>query len=103
MNAGAKRLNINLFPAPPIENTDVIKEPKKEEKPEKEAKPTKSVRDLIVDLDNSIGSFATSPMFQNLRTLDAAVSAKAKLDLEKIIELSATLNREAQKMTGGAK
>lgn len=62
-------------------------------------KPAKGVRDLIVDLDNAIGSFATSPMFQNLRAADAAVSEKAKLDLEKIIKLSALLDAEARRTT----
>ncbi len=62
-------------------------------------KPAKSVRDLIVDLDNAISSFATSPMFRNLRMVDAAVSEKAKLDLEKIIKLSALLDAEARRTT----
>ena len=98
INRSAVRLHSNLFPAPTTtENTDVKKEEKKAEKVEKEIKQTKSVRDLIVELDNTIGVFATSPMFQNLRTVDAAVSEKARLDLEKIIELSALLDAEARK------
>lgn len=93
INKSAMRLHSNLFPAPIVENTDAKKEVKKEE-PKKE---TKSVRNLIVELDNSIGNFAMSPMFQNLRTVDAAVSEKAQTDLDKIIELSATLGAEAKK------
>lgn len=77
INNSAIRLSSNLFPAPAGENADTKKEEKKEGKMEKETIPAKSVRDLIVDLDNTIDSFATSPMFQNLRTVDAAVSAKA--------------------------
>lgn len=99
INASAIRLKSNLFPA--IENPDAEKEEMKDDKKEKETKPAKSVRDLIVDLDNTIGSFATSPMFQNLRTVDAAASEKARRDLEKIIELSTMLNTVAQKMNGG--
>jgi hypothetical protein len=97
INKSALRLNSNLFPAPPVENTDAKKQVKKEDKTEKEPKQAKSVRDLIVDLDNTIGSFAASTMFQNLRVIDTAVSEKAKLDLGKIIELSALLSAEALK------
>ena len=97
INRSAARLNANLFP--PNEIPGGEKEEKAETKKDEKAKAPKSVRDLIVDLDNAVGSFATSPMFQNLRTADAATSAKASLDLEKIIELSASLNAEAEKMS----
>ncbi len=103
INRSATRLHLNLFPAPPIENAVVKKEEKKDDKIEKETKAAKSVRDLIVDLDNRIGSFATSSMFQNLRTVDAAVSEKTRLDLEKIIELSEMLDAEAKKMAADGK
>ena len=103
INRGATRLHSNLFPTPPDADASVKKEQKKVDETKKETKPAKSVRDLIVDLDNAIGSFATSPMFQNLRTVDAAVSDKARLDLEKIIELSALLDAEARKSATGGK
>jgi hypothetical protein len=48
-------------------------------------------------LDNSIGDFVKSPMFQNLRTADAEISVKTQADLDKIIELSAMLGSEAGK------
>jgi hypothetical protein len=104
INTSAIRLNSNLFPESESKDLETKKEmnetvKSQKEAEEKEPKKTKSVRDLIVDLDNTIGSFATSPMFQNLRTVDAAVSEKAKLDLEEIISLSAALNSEARKMT----
>jgi uncharacterized protein YukE len=106
INESAVRLKSNLFTAA-VEISDAKKEVKKEEKKvektETETKPAKSVRDLIVDLDNTIGSFVASPMFQNLRTVDDAVSAKTGLDLEKIIELSAVLGAEARKMAAGGK
>ncbi|HEX8636948.1 MAG TPA: hypothetical protein VF692_02710 [Pyrinomonadaceae bacterium] len=102
INKSAVRLDSNLFPSPAIVNSEVKsaakKEVGKEEITDKENKPTKSVRDLIVELDNAVGRFATSPMFQNLRVVDAAVSEKAKADLEKIIELSALLDAETRKM-----
>ena len=96
INKSAMRLHSNLFPAPVDEKSEAKKD-------EKEMKETKSLRDLIVDLDNSIGGFVTSPMFQNLRNVDAEVSAKAQADLDKIIELSAMLNSEAQKMANSKK
>ncbi len=103
INKSAARLNSNLFPAPTVENADAkrieISTAKKEEKTEKETEKPTSMRELIVDLDSRIGSFATSPMFQNLRVVDAAVSEKTKLDLEKIIELSELLDAEARKMS----
>lgn len=99
INKSAARLNSNLFPV--IEIYDAEKEKNKDDKKEKETKPAKTIRDLIIDLDNTIASFATSSMFQNLRTVDAAVSEKARLDLEKIIGLSAALAAEAQKMNAG--
>lgn len=101
MNKSAARLNSNLFLTP--EEEKKAAEKGKKDETENKPKPAKSVRDLIVDLDNAIGSFATSPMFQNLRTVDPEVSAKARLDLEKIIELSASLDAEARKMETGAK
>ena len=100
INRSAIRLDSNLFPAPTAANTDEKKQKNneaKKEEPAKEIKATKSVSDLIVDLDNAIGSFATSPMFQNLRSVDPEVSAKAKSELGKIIELSAMLEAGAGK------
>lgn len=99
INSSAARLKLNLFP---VTETKISDE-KKEEKAEAQPKTVKSIRDLIVDLDNTIGSFAASPMFQNLRAVDTEVSAKAKLDLEKIIELSLELNAEVQKSITGEK
>lgn len=98
INKSAARLNANLFPVPIEENANSKEEEKKKDKTEKQFKTAKSTRDLIIDLDGAIGSFATSSMFQNLRVVDPQVSAKTKLDLEKIIELSALLDFEARKL-----
>jgi hypothetical protein len=104
INKSALRLNSNLFPVPLVKKSDAEgkvenSDQKNGNKTDQEIKKPKSVGDLIVELDNTIGSFATSPMFQNLRVVDAAVSEKTKSDLEKIIELSQLLNMEAAKMT----
>ncbi|MBA4121611.1 MAG: hypothetical protein H0X72_04005 [Acidobacteria bacterium] len=77
-----------------IESSDT----KKEEKAEKQAKTPISVREIIVDLDNTIGSFVASSMFHNLRAFDPAVSEKTRFDLERIIELSGLLGAEAEKI-----
>ena len=110
INKSAVRLNANLFPSSG-ENAEekqaekqTEKQPEKRaEKTDKETKMTKSVRDLIVELDKIIGSFATSAMFQNLRAVDPKISERAKLDLEKIIELSTALGAEARKMAASGK
>ncbi len=88
INKSASRLNSNLFAA--------STETKKEEK--SEPKTPKSVRELIIDLDNNIGSFAKSPMFQNLKVVDPTISEKTGMNLEQIIKLSAALNQAANQM-----
>ena len=106
INKSSTRLHSNLFPATDESSalkSETKRTEKRDEKIKEENKRTLSVRDLIVGLDNTIGSFAASPMFQNLRAIDAAVSAKAKLDLEKIISLSASLDAEARKMNTNEK
>ena len=109
INGSAKRLDSNLFPPPPTTEvttaakSEAEKEEKKADKAEQGTKPAKSVRDLIIDMDEAIAAFVLSPMFKNLRVVDAEVSAKAKLDLGKIIELSVELDRQAQKMDASEK
>ena len=93
MNKRALNLNSNLFAA-----SVQIKEAEKID-----SKTSKSVKNLIIDLDNNVGNFAKSPMFQNLRIVDPAVSEKARLDLEQIIKLSAELNQVADKITKSSK
>lgn len=85
----ALRLNSNLF----VSKAEIKKE-KTDKKDEKE----KSVKDLIVELDNAIGGFASSAMFQNLRVVDQKVADKAQSDLAQIIKISRELSKEAGKM-----
>jgi hypothetical protein len=101
VNKSAKRLDSNLFSSLEVKNTSAKKEEKRRDKTETESK--KSIQELIVELDNTIGSFVTSPMFQNLQVVDVEATKKAKLELEKIIELSALLSVEAQKMAAADK
>ena len=59
---------------------------------------TKSVRDLIIELDDAIGNFVRSPIFTNNKLIDSKMSEKSQLDLQKIIKLSETLSKEAKKL-----
>lgn len=91
ISKSANRLKSNLF-------TSVADKIEAEKDPVEKVKITKTIRDLIVELDNTIGLFAASPMFLNLRVIDPAVSEKTGKDLDMIIELSSILNAEAVKM-----
>lgn len=97
VNKSALRLKANLFP-PPAEKSKEKKDEKKdaaiEEKPI-----SKTVRDLIIDLDNAVGAVVSSPMFQNLRVIDPKVAEKTKSDLETVIKLSDALQKEAEKQS----
>jgi hypothetical protein len=89
INKKAKRLDANLFATKLEKKDDKSKE--KEEKP-------KAIKDLIVALDNSIGSFVSSKIFGNIKTIDADVAVKTRTDLVKILDLSEMLSKEAGKM-----
>lgn len=86
INKHAKRLNSNLFT-----------ETKKKKKKDKEKKP-KSVRDLIVELDNAIGAVITSKMFQNLRVVDPQIAEKTQADLMNVMRISSELSEITKKM-----
>lgn len=58
----------------------------------------KSVRDLIIEIDNTLGVFITNPVFQNIKIVDPTSTEKAQLDLKKIYILSDKLFKAASKM-----
>ena len=89
INKHAKRLNSNLF---------AEEKKKKKDKEKDEEKEIKSVRDLIVELDNAIGAVATSKMFQNLRVVDPEVAKKTQTDLMNVMRISSELSEAAGKM-----
>ncbi len=91
INKKAKRLDANLFPDATSQELKSEASKKKEEKP-------KSVRDLIVELDDTIGSFVSSKIFTNLKVIEPEVAIKTRADLLKIQSLSAKLAEEAKKM-----
>lgn len=88
INKNAKRLDGNLF----SERAEVKKAEKEKDKK------TKEIKELIVELDNAIGDFVASPMFQNLRVVDPEVAGKAQIELVKITQISELLSKEADKM-----
>lgn len=82
----AKRLDENLFAA------------KLEKKSDQKEDKVKSIRDLIIALDNSIGSFVGSKIFGNINVVDFDVAVKTRTDLNEILEISEKLAKEANKM-----
>lgn len=86
----AVKLNDNLF---------VSNHSETQSKTEKKEEKTKSVRDLIIDLDKSIASFVSSPIFSDNKLVDSNVSEKAGIDLEQIIKLSEMLFKEAKRLS----
>jgi cell fate (sporulation/competence/biofilm development) regulator YlbF (YheA/YmcA/DUF963 family) len=84
MSKKAYKLNENLFNLPPTKT-----EEKKDEKP-------KSVRDLIIELDNAIGNFVKSPIFKNANLVAQKDAEKSQEQLERIIKLSAKLSLTAK-------
>ena len=98
INQSALRLRANLFPA------DNQKKAEKESAAQTAGETKrKNMRDLIVELDVAIGRFITSPMFANLRVVEAETAKKAGADLRQIIELSAQLEAEARQKEAGEK
>lgn len=86
----AERLKINLFPNLVAESPEAKKEEKTENKDAE-----KTLRALIMDLDNSVGNFTTSPIFQNLRSPDPAEAAKAQTELDNIMKFSDLVGKKA--------
>jgi hypothetical protein len=91
VNNKAKRLDANLFPDATSQELKSEAANKKEEKP-------KTVRDLIVELDDTIGSFVSSKIFANIKVIEPEVAIKTRADLLKIQALSQKLAEEAKKM-----
>lgn len=89
MRKNALRLNENLFGAKPHESSKNDNSKKIE---------NKNVRSLIIELDNLIGSFIKSPIFQNTKIVDSKISEEAQTELKNILNLSNMLSIEAEKM-----
>ncbi|MBS1794843.1 MAG: hypothetical protein JSS81_13365 [Acidobacteria bacterium] len=86
----AKRLDANIFA-----DTKKDKEEKTETKQPEKLKP---IADLIVELDNTIGSFVSSKIFGNINVIEPEAAIKTRTDLLNIIKLSEKLSAEAKNM-----
>ena len=86
----AERLNANLL-LPPGDSDN-----------EDRAKPTgikrAEPRSPLLDLNDLIHDFVTNPIFKNVNTIDLALGAKAKRDLESIVDLSDRISKSADKL-----
>ncbi|MEK7724023.1 MAG: hypothetical protein AAB336_06730, partial [Acidobacteriota bacterium] len=86
----AKRLDSNLFSP----QTEIIED----DPAKKDEKKQKTIRDLIVELDNTIGSFVSSKIFGNIKIIEPEVAIKTRTDLIKIEKLSIELANDSAKL-----
>lgn len=93
MNKKAKRLDSNLFAA----NFDKEGDKAKANKDPQMIEKNRTVRELIIDLDKTIGDFVSSPIFVNIAVIEPEVAMKTREDLFKIVQLSEKLSAEAKK------
>ena len=85
----AERLRANLVL--PSSNGDA-----REDKNRLAPKPGRSP---LLDLNDLITNFVTNPIFENPNTIDAELGAKAKRDLERIVDLSDRISKSADKLS----
>lgn len=65
---------------------------------DKETKEPRDLKALLSALDDAIAGFVHSPLFTNLRVVDAEDSANARRDIETVIKLSDRIRKEATKL-----
>ena len=90
INSKAKRLDSNLFADTKKEKEDLTTK--------QDTEKVKPVRDLIVELDNAIGSFVKSKIFGNIKVIEPEDAIRTRTDLISILQLSEKLSVEAKKM-----
>jgi hypothetical protein len=90
INKRAKRLKSNL--AIPVAEDET----REQERPP--ASDNEQMKTSLTKLDDLVVSFATNPYFQNLRVYDARNAGKASCDLDRIIELSNRIKKNAEKL-----
>jgi hypothetical protein len=94
INESASRLKKNLF-------SPQTREPEK--LPDENRQAGKSlpngVKNLIVELDNTIGAFVNNPIFLTTKKAKLKEMEKAETDLEQVIRLSIALRQEAENQT----
>lgn len=87
----AGRLKSNLHLPPPSES-------EKRQTAAAEPADAAALKKLLLSLDTSLMSFVKSPVFNSVDVLDAGAAAKARGDLEAVIELSHFISKCAEKM-----
>jgi hypothetical protein len=92
INKSASRLKENLFSLPNKVPKNLPDEPEIKEK----TLPN-GVKDLIVELDNTIGAFVSNPIFLSSKKAKPKEIEKAETDLAQVIRLSIALQQEAEK------
>lgn len=60
--------------------------------------PTEGLKSQLTKLDRLIRSFVTNPVFTDANVIDAALAAKARGDLDEIIDLSDKVKKHAAKL-----
>lgn len=93
INKKAKRLDANLFAPAVDKKADVAAD----EKPKTVVEKPISLRDLIVELDTSIGKFVSSKIFGNIKIIEPEVAITTRKDLINVLRLSEKLTVEAKK------
>lgn len=94
LNQSASRLKKNLFSP---QNNDQKKLP---DQPEVQGKTLPGdVKNLIVELDKTIGAFVNNPIFLTSKKTRLKEKEKAEADLEQVIRLSIALKQESEKQT----
>jgi hypothetical protein len=88
----ALRIRKNLH-LPEAQKATATKDP--ERKPIEDAPQMKAA---LLDLDKSIMSFTQNPMFVKVEVVDVEQGAKARRDLEKIIDRSQMIRKDAEKL-----
>jgi hypothetical protein len=94
INQSASRLKKNLFAPPNKDPQDFPDAFKREEK----SLPN-GVKNLIVELDNSIGTFVNNPIFVASKKAKLDEKEKAEAMLEQVIRISRALKQEAEEQT----
>jgi hypothetical protein len=74
----------------------------KSDKRQKVQSPGDDLKPSLTALELLINSFLTNPIFSDTGDVDAKLAAKAKLDLDDILELSEKLRKSAEKMSKNA-
>lgn len=89
----AARLKTNLALPEPDEKEKESKQPEY-----KKAEDAAQLKAALLSLDRTLMSFISNPIFKNPGVLEVSQAAKARRDLEVVIELSRLINKDAERL-----